>query len=62
MGRPSIMRSIKRNRLREIGADCSEAGQDFLPSSALHAIADEAPRKPVREKSKVAKSRTRSHR
>lgn len=59
MSRPTIMRSIKRNRLREIGADCSEAGQDYLASSVLHALAYETPRKPVREKSKVAKPRAK---
>lgn len=55
MARPTISRSIKRNRLREMGADCSEAGQEFVPSSSLF---DNA-KKPAREKSRVAPQRSK---
>lgn len=59
MGRPCISRSIKRNRIRELGADCSEAGQENVPSSSLFAAAGEAPRKSARKRSRVAPERSK---
>lgn len=56
MARPSISRAIKRNRLREMEADCTAAGQEFIPASALF----DEPRKPAREKSRVAPKRSKA--
>lgn len=60
MGRPCIMRSIKRNRLREMAADCSEAGQDFVPSSALFSAAGKVLAAAPRKRSKVAPERSKA--
>lgn len=56
MARPTISRSIKRNRLREAGDDCTLAGQHFAPASTLF----DEPRKPARAKSHAAKPRSKA--
>lgn len=60
MARPSISRSIKRNRLREMQCDCTEAGQDFVPASALFSAAGATLAKAPRRKSKVAPERSKA--
>mgnify|MGYP003393264860 CR=1 FL=1 len=59
MARPSISRSIKRNRLREMECDCTEAGQDFVPSSALFSVAGATLAKAPRQRSKAAPARSK---
>lgn len=60
MGRPCIMRAIKRTRLRELEQDCSEAGQDFVPSSALVSAAGKVLAAAPRKRSRVAPARSKA--
>lgn len=63
MARPTITRSIKRRRLREMGCDCSEAGQEFPPSAffsaAGRALATAPRRKPEGKQTRKPKSRNK---
>lgn len=65
MGRPTMSRSIKRQRVREMGEDATEAGHELCPSSAFFSAAGRAlaaaPDRKQREKKPVkAKAKKRA--
>jgi hypothetical protein len=51
MGRPTVMRSIKRQRVRAAGDDASDAGHEFASSAEVSA--------PRRSKSKRKRASSR---